>query len=115
VLNCGADTEIFVRCCVQVSDALDTTRCLSGLYITCSICNGQGLYFSQSEIASYCCVSMRTKSGYIMTWLTTVQMCLLLCSAKPRAWYVYVRQCADCFCVLAAVWNCNVLCVSRHY
>jgi len=87
VLNCGTDTEIFVRC-VQVSDTLDTTRCLNGLYITCSICNGQGLYCSQSETASYCCVSTRTKIGYIVTWLATVQMCLLLCSLKPQAWYV---------------------------
>jgi len=106
VLNCGMDTEIFVRC-VCVSTALDTTRCLNGLYITCSICNGQGLYSSQSETASYCCVSTRTKTGYIMTWLATVQMCLLLCSLKPRN--------ADCPCVLTAVWNCNMLCISRHY
>ena len=90
MLNCGTDTEIFVRC-VQVSDTLDTTQCLNGLYITCSICNGQALYCSQSETASYCCVSTRTKIGYIMTLLATVQTCLLLCSLKPRAWYVSVH------------------------
>ena len=118
VLNYGRDTEIFVRF-VQVSDTPHTTWCLSGLYITCIMwmgqhCNGQGLYSSQSEITSYCCVSSRTKTGYIMTWLATGQMCLLLFSLK--AWILCAGTHRTVYsCVPADVANSSMLCVSRPY